>query len=83
MYTMKLSVSIYHKFTSPSLFQFFQCFDRYNSHSQGLDVEQKVYILFQKLPSNGLSILQLSNMLMHEFSYDNLKPKYELKIKFS
>ena len=36
----------------PSLFQFVQHFDLYNSHSQGRDVESKIYDVL-KLLSNG------------------------------
>ena len=42
---------------------------------------KNIEILTMKPTHLGLSILQLSNMLMHEFSHDNLKPKYGLKIK--
>ena len=42
---------------------------------------KKTEILVDKLVYLGLSILELSKMLMYEFWYDYLKPKYGEKVK--
>ena len=42
---------------------------------------KKIEIIMNKLTHLGLSILELSNILMHEFSYDYVKLKYDEKAK--
>ena len=43
--------------------------------------KQKTEILMNKLLHLGLSILELSKMLMYEFRYDYVKQKYGEKVK--
>ena len=42
---------------------------------------KKTEILMNKLVCLGLSILELSKILMYEFWYDYVKPKYGEKVK--
>ena len=42
---------------------------------------KKTQIYMNKLVYLGLSILELSKMLMHEFCYNYVKPKYGEKVK--
>ena len=42
---------------------------------------KKTYILMNKIVYLGLSILELSKILMYEFWYDYVKPKYGEKAK--
>ena len=42
---------------------------------------KKTQILMNKPVYLGLSILELSKILMHEFWYDHVKPKYDEKAK--
>ena len=44
---------------------------------------KKTEILMNKAVYLGLSILELSKMLMYEFWYDFVKPKYHEKVKFN
>ena len=43
---------------------------------------KKSEILMNKSAHLGLSILELSKIIMHEFWYDHVKPKYGEKVKF-
>ena len=43
---------------------------------------KKTEILVNKLVHLGLSILELSKILMYEFWHDYVKPKYSEKVKF-
>ena len=43
---------------------------------------KKTEILLNKAVYSGLSILELSKILMYEFWYDYVKPKYDKKAKF-
>ena len=44
---------------------------------------EKTQIITNKAGHSGLSLLELSKMLMHKFWYDYVKPKYGEKEKFS
>ena len=46
-----------------------------------LAIEMKKQILMNKHVCLGLSILELSKILMYEFQFDYVKPKYEEKAK--
>ena len=50
--------------------------------SIGNRTEKKTEILMNKPIYLGLSVLELSKILMYEFWYDYVKPKYDGKAKF-
>ena len=44
-------------------------------------MKKKTHILANKPVSSGLSMLELNKILMYEFCYDYVKPKYGEKAK--
>ena len=48
-----------------------------------MEMKKKTGKVINKLLDLGLPLLKLSKILMYEFSYDYLKPKYGVKSKFS
>ena len=73
MLLCNLGYEKYKLFDVTSLFQFFQRFDWYNSHCQGLDVEWKVYFLFQKLLSNGTKENHVTRLKLAEYKTHVIK----------
>ena len=53
----------------------------FTEHLSAIEVKKKTEILINKPVHLGLSLLELSKILMYEFWYDYVKPKYGEKAK--